>query len=280
MILDGLSTRKRPTTCGVGGRRVFLVRVPATKRPRPALPRLIDAHCHLYLFDRPREVARRAQSRGVVTVAVSAEPSEYRGLLETVGESQWILPAVGLHPGLAGERGRALAELLEVLPSVRFVGEVGLDYFFATSETRRVQRRVFSRIVEACDQIGGKILSVHSRRAAADVINTIGSSFNGKVILHWYLDSMRELDRAVEFGSFFSVNEAMFKSERGRRLLTRIPVARVLTETDGPFVRAGQRPLEPRDISRVVGRLAKLWGTKPAEAAHLVKQNLAGLLGR
>lgn len=96
---------------------------------------------------------------------------------------------------------------------------------------------------------------MHSRRAAKDVIEVIGESFRGRVILHWYQDSFRELERALERGFYFSVNEAMlFRSERSRGVVARIPYDRLLTETDG----TDRRAVEPCDIPRVLAHLRDL----------------------
>ncbi len=55
----------------------------------------------------------------------------------------------------------------------RFVGEVGLDGGPEYSSTLEIQRLVFRRILELCALAGGKILTVHSRRAAREVINVL-----------------------------------------------------------------------------------------------------------
>ena len=77
----------------------------------------------------------------------------------------------------------------------------------------------------------------------------------------------------LEAGCYFSVNPAMLKSDRGRALIMDIPRDRLLTETDGPFVKSHGRPATPTDVQQVVEGLAALWGVEPDEAAGAIIHN-------
>lgn len=74
------------------------------------------------------------------------------------------------------------------------------------------------------------------------------------------------LDVATSKGGF--VNLHLFVSpedpQHVEELQSGIPLDRLLTETDGPFVTRGDRPIEPGDVSRAVEMIAKLVGI-PAE---------------
>jgi TatD DNase family protein len=218
----------------------------------------VDAHCHLNFYPDPVGVARRAASKDVYTLAVTNSPAAYRDAVLLLGEFPLVRVALGLHPKELSDSAQKLREFTDLLATTRYVGEVGLDYVFRDHPSRAVQRRVFEKIVEECDQAGGKVLSVHSLRAAKDILEVFGTSFRGTVILHWYQDSFRDLERAVERGFYFSVNEAMFRNEHSRRIVTRIPSDRLLTETDGPFGLVNDRPVEPRDIPHVLAHLRDL----------------------
>jgi Tat protein secretion system quality control protein TatD with DNase activity len=127
------------------------------------------------------------------------------------------------------------------------------------------------------DQAGGKVLTVHSRRAAPDVIALL-SGIKARVILHWFTGSRRELENAAGRGFFFSVNSAMLRSEKGRALIVRMPRERVLTETDGPFIRDGDHPATPPTVRTTIGSLAKLWHAKPEDVQASVLGNLRYIL--
>lgn len=77
------------------------------------------------------------------------------------------------------------------------------------------QERVFKRVLEACSEQGGKILTVHSIRSVGKVLSHIEHllpSDRGTVVLYWFTGSPSEAKRAVELGCYFSINSQMLTS--------------------------------------------------------------------
>ncbi len=238
----------------------------------------VDSHCHLDLYDNPAEIIAQAEARSIYTIAVTNAPSVFFHTAQLTADCKYVRAAVGLHPELVHSHGREIDHMRTLLQQTRFVGEIGLDYQTADQTRRRNQRDILSSIVAWCAEDGNKILTLHSRRAAADVIATVGSGFPGVAILHWFSGTVKELDKAVHAGFYFSVNQSMIASAKGRSLIERMPRDRVLTETDGPFVKIGSRPAHPQDVSEVVKQLADVWRLSEEFAAQQVLQNLSVLL--
>jgi TatD DNase family protein len=237
-----------------------------------------DTHCHLDLFGDYASLKRRIEAARVLTIAVTNSPTVYEQNVAMAAGSSFIVVAAGLHPELVVERERELPALLDLIDRSRFVGEVGLDYQTSDKEVRARQRRVFDAILERCDRHGDRILTIHSRRAADDVVASIGTEFRGSPILHWFSGSAAVLERGVRRGCFFSVNAPMLANVRGLELIARIPKQRVLTETDGPFVRSGASPAEPGNIPSVVLALARAWRVDEGEARETIRSNWNALI--
>jgi len=102
----------------------------------------------------------------------------------------------------------------------------------------------------------------------------------GVPVLHWFSGSLRDLQRAIELGCFFSVGPAMLLSENGRKLAARMPRARMLTESDGPFAQVDGKPVLPWQVADAVRAIAELWSVPLPEAEGTVHQNLRTLLAR
>jgi len=234
---------------------------------------LVDTHCHLDLYPDYGAVLAEVESAGVCTIAMTNTPSVFRRCADLTRDARFIHVALGLHPQLAATREHELGLLDGLLPATRYIGEVGLDYATQSLTERAVQRRVFGIVLEQCALFGDKVLSVHSRRAAADVVAMIGTGYPGTIILHWFSGRLSVLDRAVAQGCYFSANPAMLASGTGRRILAALPSERVLTETDGPFVIVKGRPARPPDIADVVADLASLWKVDTASAARRIQEN-------
>ena len=241
---------------------------------------LVDTHCHVDLFPNPAALVRDIERRRIYTIAVTNAPSVFPRLCEILADASFVRPALGLHPELAVERHRELSQFEQLLTRTRYVGEVGLDYQTTVESERALQRRVLATIIERCDAAGGKVVTVHSRRAAEDVVSAFGERFRGKYILHWYSGGVKALRRAVANGAYFSFNTATMRSDRGMSLVAEVPRERVLTETDGPFVAFDDEPAQPHRVTAVLEGLATVWGTTAEESCRIVYENFSSLLKR
>lgn len=240
---------------------------------------LLDAHCHLDLYPDFNGVLASIEAERIATIAVTNAPSVYRKCVELTAHNRFVRVAAGLHPQLVAERAHELPLLLELIRETTYIGEVGLDFTEADAANRAAQRRVFEQILTACAATGDRVLSVHSRRAAADVVEMIGDHFRGSVILHWFSGPAGVLAKAIAAGLMFSVNPAMILSEQGRKLIGKIPRDRILTESDGPFVTVRGRPAEPADVGLVVRYLASEWSVDERAARTQITANFKAVRG-
>lgn len=240
---------------------------------------MIDFHSHLDLYPRPREHARDLAPHLEFVLSVTNAPSAWRGTKSLELENSKIHTAVGLHPQLAAERKAELGLFEAIVATEQFVGEVGLDGQETDPTDRAAQSFVFDAILSACAAAGGRILSVHSRRAATPVLDAIERNPDaGTAVLHWFSGNTSELKRAVNLGCWFSVGPGMMGGARGRGLASSIPQEKILTETDGPFVTVGARPAEPHDAESALADLGVLWSTTLEAAEHRIQENLDRLL--
>lgn len=239
---------------------------------------MIDFHCHVDLFPDPHEISRECRKRKLNVLSVTTTPSAWAGTATLGGGT--ILTALGLHPQLAHERISELSLFDRLLPDCPFVGEIGLDGAPEFKVHWQDQVDAFRHMLEACERVGGRIMSIHSRHASSSVLDLLElHPSSGTPIIHWFSGPLRELDRAISLGCWFSVGPAMLRSKRGMELARRMPRARVLTESDGPFARIRGRPVLPWDVRIAVDVLAKCWGTDTAFVEQSLEENLSRLLG-
>lgn len=240
---------------------------------------MIDFHCHLDLFPNPEAVADELERRRVGVLSVTTTPAAWAGTTRLTKGRSMIRTALGFHPELAGSRYRELELFDRLLPETRFVGEVGLDGSPQQLTSWDSQILVFDHVLTSCERAGGKILSVHSRRAVSQVLDCLDRHPGlDKVILHWFSGTKPQLHRALERGCWFSVGPAMLASARGRSLVSEIATDRLLVETDGPFAQKDRRPLRPWDVADAIDRMADLWETNRQRAAQVIRANEAALL--
>lgn len=240
---------------------------------------MIDLHCHLDLFPEPFEVSAYCRRQQIYVLSVTTTPSAWSQSRKLSQPGDRIRVALGLHPQLAHERKHELDLFEELLPQTRYVGEVGLDGGAEFVPYQADQQYVFDRILSACAKASGKILSIHSRRAAGPVIDAIAAHrIAGTFVLHWFTGTSDELKDAINRGCWFSVGPAMLRSKKGQSLVSLMPRDRVLTETDGPFAMDGNTPLVPWDVAKAESMLAKIWGLSVEKAQLLIEDNLRSLV--
>lgn len=220
-----------------------------------------DTHFHLDLQTDRIASIREIEEHHIYTIAVTNLPDLYRRGLEQVA-SKYIRLALGFHPELIQQFANQIPLMWDYLPTSRYIGEVGLD--FCNYKNKKEQIMFFSELIDRCRYDNRKIISIHSRRAVKDVLEIIGSNFRFKPILHWYSGNKANLIRAIDYGCYFSVNQAMMNSENFKALLPLIPNERILLESDSPFI---DFPTSHSNyLKTLIGRLEKekcgidIWG--------------------
>lgn len=194
---------------------------------------LYDTHFHLDLQKDSVAAIRDIEENLIYTIAVTNLPDLYRKETAEI-KSKYIRIALGFHPELVHQYTKQIPLMWELLPVVRYVGEVGLDFVDNTYQQEQVA--FFSELIERCRCDPNKIITIHSRQATGNVLELLGDDFRFKAILHWFTGSRDELMDAINKGCYISVNSAMLRSKRFINLLPLIPSKRILLETDSPFI--------------------------------------------
>jgi TatD DNase family protein len=240
---------------------------------------MIDFHCHLDLYPKPKEVVSECIRRDLYVLSVTTTPSAWKGTSQLLADARPIRIALGLHPELAAERKSELDLFDALLHETRYVGEVGLDGTPAFRRFWSDQTYVFEHILSACEAAGGRIISIHSKRAVSEVLERLETFRDAGVpVLHWYSGTQSDLHQAIDLGCWFSVGPGMIAGEKGRALIARIPKHRVLTETDGPFCSLKGRRAYPWDVQAVMVALGEVWNVPQDEVAKILNDNLRRLV--
>ncbi len=241
---------------------------------------MIDFHCHLDLYPDAARIADECIRRGLYVLSVTTTPSAWNGTNALSANAPCIRTALGLHPQLAHERKGELPLFDSLIHKVRYIGEIGLDGNPEFSRYSNEQVEVLEHVLNACRDAGGRIMSIHSRRASQAVIDRLEMYPGaGTPVLHWFSGNFRELDRAVRMGCWFSVGPAMLRSEKGKAIVIRIPRERVLTESDGPFAQIDGKSLWPWQVCEAVGQLSELWTTTREDVEKTLHDNMRNLVG-
>lgn len=235
-----------------------------------------DFHCHVDLHPNPPDLIRECEERRIAVLAVTTTPKAWPQNYAWTKTCKFVHAAAGLHPELVGQRSSEIGLLEEAIANTQLVGEIGLDGSPQHRSSYSKQKEVFRRSLVSAQKHGGRVITIHSRRAARDVIEAIEDHTDPSrvlCILHWFSGSHSELLRATKLGCYFSVNSAMLRHERGLKLVRSIPRDRLLTETDFPFISVNGRKAEPWDTVNMYEQFSKALGDSYSDIEQQLAKN-------
>lgn len=239
----------------------------------------MDFHCHIDLYPNAKEVYAEACRRNEFTWLVTTSPRAFVATSKVLGKHPSVMITPGLHPEIAHERADELSLLLEQIKHSKAVGEVGLDGSSRFKRHMPLQQKIFNAVIAGASASGGRVISIHSRQAVKEVLNTLSEYPGyGTAVLHWFSGSQAELREAASKGCWFSVGPAMFSSSNGRELVRQMPMDRVVPESDGPFSQYFGKTVMPWDTDLTSRELSTLLGLSLEKAVQRLSDNGISLL--
>ena len=246
---------------------------------------LIDTHTHLNgkLFDGDREeVLGRCGAVGVTQIInASYDLPSSRWAAVLAQEDRRVFATVGVHPHEADKVTQDyLAQLASLAsqPGVVALGEMGLDYYRDLSP-REIQQRVFREQLALSRELVLPVV-IHNRDAHGDILDIMrldGVSPAGGV-MHCFSGSWEVAQECMRLGLYISLaGPVTFKnSPRLQDVVRRVPLDRLLVETDAPYLTPepfrGRRN-EPSYVIYVARRVAQLRNLTLEELAAAVSAN-------
>lgn len=244
------------------------------------VPRFVDSHAHLddaqFTADIAAVIASAASVGVDRIVNIGYRPGVWRSTLALSAEWPGVSCTLGLHPNHADEASPALwAELGRLIDEHApvAIGEIGID-LFRDHVPLRAQIHAFERQLLLAAERALPVV-IHQRAADAEVVASLRQAPPALRCIHHSFDGGRELlDFAIERGDYIGVGGLMTRagSTTLRASLAKVPLDRLLLETDSPYlVPSGvkARRNQPSNIPLIARALAGVKDVTLAEiAAH------------
>ena len=238
---------------------------------------MIDAHCHIDQFDKPFEIAKKAEDKGIITIAVTSLPEHFNSGYPHLANFKHVRLSLGYHPMLAGNKKFDENLFRSLAIKTSYIGEIGLDFSEKDTSKRQMQLDTLQRIFNIIKD-RPRFISLHSRRAEKSLFDLVNDNKLKKAVFHWYSGPLNLIDKLINAGHYFSINPAMIKSKNGQKIIERIPSDRVLTETDGPYVKIKGIPAQPEDTRLVIEYLKAVWAKSFEETDNIIRKNFKILI--
>jgi len=254
----------------------------------------VDSHAHLegkqYAADREEVIARARESgvEAIVAIGNGDGPGTLDCGIRLAAMHTFMYATVGIHPHEAAQaRDSDFDEMATLVkhPKVIAWGEIGLDYFYDHSP-REVQRRVFLRQMELAKTAKLPIVihcrpSNGSEDAWDDCLGLIDEQWarNGLGgILHCFTGTWPHAKRALDMGFMlsFAGNVTYPKAQQIRDAARRVPIDRMLIETDSPYLapipHRGQRN-EPAFVKETARQIGEIRGMPSEDVGRQTGEN-------
>ncbi len=197
----------------------------------------------------------------------------------------WV--SAGCHPVDVVERGAVSYDKLlswAALPEVVAVGETGLDFHHAPQHPQ-LQRDAFRAHLQVARQCRKPVI-VHSRAARAETLEDLTAATDANLagVLHCFTEDWDTARRLLDLGFYISfAGVVTFRNAAALRdVATRVPLDRLLVETDSPYlapVPHRGKPNEPAYLVETAKQIADLRGMTLEGFAERTTENFHRLFG-
>ena len=250
---------------------------------------MIDSHAHLDMkqFDSDRDqVIERAESAGVEhIISVGIDIKSSRNALKLTTHYPSIFATAGIHPHNADNANKNNLEEIELIAQhdkIIAIGEIGLD-FFRNRSARQNQIEVFTQQLAIAISLDLPVV-IHDREAHTETVNMLSSFKKNGLhgIIHCFSGDYKLAKTFINMGFYISIpgtvtyNNASQTQDVGRR----IPLNRLLLETDAPFLAPipyrGKRN-EPSYVVHTAQKIANLRSISFEEVSYQTTKNVCEL---
>ena len=245
---------------------------------------LVDSHCHLNfepLGDEVEQVLARAKEQGIGHfLCVSVDLENYPQVLAIAQKYPQVFASVGVHPNHTDAKDPSAEELTALAQDkdVVAIGETGLDYYRSEGDLGWQHERFRQHIRAARES--GKPLIIHTRNATTDTIKIMKEEGANRIggVMHCFAEDWAMAKAALDLDFYISFSGIItFKSaESLREVARKVPVDRMLVETDCPYlapVPHRGKTNEPAYVSHVAQCLAKARGDSVEEVTENTTAN-------
>lgn len=276
------------------------------------MPRLIDTHCHLHFpsYDSDRaEVLDRMKKEDVWAITVGTTVGTSKSAIAFAEKTEGVWATVGYHPEhftssyhdeAEGDAGHySIGEIEKLATSskkVVAIGETGLDFFRIDEgrdieEAKRIQETAFREHITLADKLNLPVV-IHCRNALARLAEIVKEEqSNGrkvKGVVHCFTGTWEEAKPLLDLGLFLSFTGVITfppkktddQEHHVHRVIERMPLDRLLVETDAPWLTPmpfrGKRN-EPSYVQFVAEQVAKLRNIGLESIGEETTKNARGL---
>lgn len=195
----------------------------------------VDAHNHLEMYgDNLSKALDMINKNNIKTLGCSMDIKTYLFTKELSRNNSNIIPCFGIHPWEAHNNYKNLDMYDEYIKECKVVGEIGLDYYWVLEKKKYpYMLQVFEYFLQKSKEYN-KLTNIHTKGAEEEIFENIKKYNLRTPIIHWYSGPLSVLKKLLDYGCYFTISVDIDHSQLTKEIVKRVPLNRILTETDGP----------------------------------------------
>ena len=253
---------------------------------------MIDSHCHLDhdpLYNNINDILNRSKKVGLKKIlTICTSNSSFKNIQKILEIDEIIYGTYGIHPHETKNNKvtkNIIIENIKKHPKLIGIGETDLHLYYNHSK-KVTQIDSFKKHIEAAIELSIPLI-VHSRNAEEETFNVLNAykQQNLKILMHCFTGSYFFFKEMEKLNSFFSASGIITfnSSEDLQNTFSKIPLNRLLIETDSPFL--AQIPMrgkknEPSYIIYTAKKLAELKNIESTEMIECKTRNYNNLFSK
>ena len=245
---------------------------------------LVDAHTHLAHYKNNLATALQIiNEKKIYTLACSMNKKDYLWLKELSKKEKYIIPCYGIHPWEVSpelEETGNKEEISHYIKESPIIGEIGLDFYWAEDkESYPLQLELLHFFFKKAKEYG-KIVNLHTKAAEKEILDLLKDYQLKTPIIHWYSGPLELVDEFIALDCYWTISVDISGSSLTRALVERIPIDRILTETDGPSALEwvnGQYAF-PDYVEKIIREIADIKNIDYDNCRRQINQNFKNML--
>ena len=255
--------------------------------------RLIDTHSHLFLEEFSEDlpqVIERARSAGITHIFMpNIDSTTIDSMLSVCNAyKDYCFPMIGLHPtSVNADYEKELEIVARELKSFNkyiAIGEIGMDLYWDKTFLKEQQIVLDKQINWALEY--DLPVVIHCRDAFGYIYNVLEPYKNTslKGVFHSFTGTDDEAARILEFSGFLiGINGVVtFKKSRLPEVLTKIPLEKIVLETDSPYLtpvpNRGKRN-ESAYVKDTLMKVSDIYRMSPEAVGRVTSENALKVFG-
>lgn len=252
-----------------------------------------DSHCHLDRIDLADHdddfdclMEKIAADEVTRMVCIGVDLDSFDAMHARIADWPQVWCTAGVHPDYADVREPTVDALCRLTQrdKVVAVGETGLDYFHQPAAPDWQRARFVTHIAAAREC--RLPLVVHTRAARDDTLEILREHRAAEVggVLHCFTEDWEMARAAIDLNFYISISGIVTfgQAQNVRDMARRIPLDRLLIETDSPWLSPAPyrgKPNHPGRVRLVAEKLAEIRGESLEDLAAASFANANRLFG-